>query len=346
MSLCWFGWYNLNRISDSIALPTPRQPVTIRFRCSCEKQLAVEDQHAGKTVVCPGCRTRVRIPEPELDGSEDFELVEDEENPPADQEPVQKGKHKKSAESEAAPVEEVEAPKKKKKKKRKRTKRQESGIVGMYMAQALEMEEREKALSEQYTLFGWPEWVWGLIFCGFGVFGSGIAIGIIALQGYPLVALGMAAALGIAVPFGLVVLTISIFLSSMIGVGVNFGDIRATIPKSIGLVFVVTMISFIPFVGWIIAIPIWWLGLMFIFDLEMWETRVVFIINWGVNIVLKILILTMIVAAISKKVDQVTTPDPPSKSAPTTPNETKPDDFTDDNEDPTPPPAVKPGRRR
>jgi len=317
--------------------------VTIRFRCSCEKQLAVEDQHAGKLVVCPACQVRVRIPQPEQEESVDFEIVEDEENSPAaDQEAVQEGKQQKSTASDAASVTETEAPKKKKKKKRKRSTKGESGIVGLYMAQAREIEEREQALSERHTLFGWPEWVWGIIFCCFGVFGSGIALGVIALKGYPLIALGLAVSLVVAVPFGLVVLAISLFLSSMIGIGIDFGDVRATIPKAIGLIFVVTMISFIPFVGWIIAIPIWWLGLMFIFDLEMWETRAVFIINFGVNIVLKIMILTVIVAAISKKVDQATSPDPGNA----VPKETEPHNLSDDEEDATPPPAAPPRRRR
>lgn len=44
----------------------------IRFACSgCEKKLSVRDELAGRTAVCPSCKTKVRIPHPETAGEDD-----------------------------------------------------------------------------------------------------------------------------------------------------------------------------------------------------------------------------------------------------------------------------------
>ena len=36
--------------------------MSIQFRCSCGKQLRVEDQFAGRKVLCPACKAQVLVP--------------------------------------------------------------------------------------------------------------------------------------------------------------------------------------------------------------------------------------------------------------------------------------------
>ena len=318
----------------------------MNIQCSCGKLLEVEDRHAESQLTCPECLGRVKIPQPEHDWTNDIELVNDHENAPAaGQEPGQGEPETEISPRRTGPVQSVlaDAPKKKKKKTPKPAIREESGIAGRSRAEARAREEKERAPYYHRPLFGWPGWVWGSVLGGVGVVGSGIALGIIAATDSPSDALRMATALAVSVPVGLIILAVSIFISNMIGAGIEVGDLRATIPMVIGLLCVSTMIIFImPFLGWFIGIPVWWLGLMRIFHLDLWETRVLFIINWGCQRIVKLLIVAIVISGTSKKAAEVPSHD--SGNAPQM--QTKRDDLSSHIDESKPPPAAQPGRRR
>jgi hypothetical protein len=79
-----------------------------------------------------------------------------------------------------------------------------------------------------------------------------------------------------------VILIISMFITSAIGGGVDFGQVHIVLAKAIPLLIVVNLLQLVPF-GIVLSIPIWWIGLMVLFRLDFWEVRTLVAINWGLN---------------------------------------------------------------
>jgi hypothetical protein len=144
-----------------------------------------------------------------------------------------------------------------------------------------------------------PDWAWATGGCLLAVVVAAVVLLGVGLSGRFFLAAGLGTALVVAVPVGLVILIVSMFISSAVSGGIDFGDVRVAVPKAVGLLTVVSLIGFIPFIGWFIAIPVWFVGLMNLFFLDIWETRVLFIINWGVNTLFKLFVLAVIVNAVS-----------------------------------------------
>jgi|SRR5579885_2855469 hypothetical protein len=100
--------------------------------------------------------------------------------------------------------------------------------------------------------------------------------------------LGFAILLTISV----VVLIISMFITSALGGGVEFGEVHIVLAKAIPLLIVVTLLELAPY-GSLIAIPVWWFGLMLLFRLDFWEVRILVFVNWGLNALAYYALLTM-----------------------------------------------------
>ncbi len=75
----------------------------IRFPCpGCEKKLSVKDELAGRVAVCPNCKTKVRVPQPETT-ADDAGKQEETAPPPAS--PMKSGRPRRPKEGEGeAPV--------------------------------------------------------------------------------------------------------------------------------------------------------------------------------------------------------------------------------------------------
>ena len=87
---------------------------------------------------------------------------------------------------------------------------------------------------------------------------------------------------GVLMPVTLVIFFVSMFISSAIAGGIDFGDLRTAIPKAMFLLIPVNFISVLMFgwVGFIITLPILLLGFIVLFGLDPWEARFVVLINW------------------------------------------------------------------
>jgi uncharacterized protein involved in response to NO len=83
------------------------------------------------------------------------------------------------------------------------------------------------------------------------------------------------------------------FISAAIVGGMEFGEIHLVIPKAMGLLIVVNIIAFVPF-GWIPSLIVMAVGCMLVFQLEIWEARVLV----GVNVVLNVLVWYLIIPGI------------------------------------------------
>src|SRR5262249_6255981 len=125
-----------------------------------------------------------------------------------------------------------------------------------------------------------PWWVWGAL-AGTFVLLMGLVSAALIHAGYTLLLIAFSVGLAIGLVVSTVILVISLFIASAVLGGVDFGEAHVAIPKAGALLFVVSLIQLIPFVGWILAIPVWWLGLMGLFELDFVETRTLVIINWG-----------------------------------------------------------------
>jgi hypothetical protein len=94
--------------------------------------------------------------------------------------------------------------------------------------------------------------------------------------------------------FGLATLTLlfSMIVASRLAGGIDFGAPSSVIPRGAGLLAVVTAINFLD-CGVLLAGPVWFFGLMFLFHLDHRQTRTLTQINWGMNLVWKLLLLAL-----------------------------------------------------
>ena len=89
------------------------------------------------------------------------------------------------------------------------------------------------------------------------------------------------------------VLIISMFITSAWGGGVEFGQVHIVLAKAIPLLIIVALLELVPF-GIILAIPVWWFGLMLLFRLDFWEVRTLVLINYGLNTLAYFALLAML----------------------------------------------------
>lgn len=257
---------------------------------SCTGKYKVPDQHAGKRIKCPKCSSPVTVPAappaakktaPITARKPAAETVK-ETPPPAkrktvkvppppqaptpesepEMEPVSQAAEE-SAEEERPRVEE------RPKKKKRRKKPKEANNTWMY-------------------------WAGGV---GVGLIAAIIAMIAIANSGHKEQVIAYAVGLAIMVPISTVILIISMFVASALGGGIDFGPAGPAIIKTICLLVAVNLVGMVPF-GSILVFPIWLLGLMYLFDLDLWECRFLIFINWFLNWIAKIFLFALILSLI------------------------------------------------
>src|SRR5262245_16933522 len=82
-----------------------------------------------------------------------------------------------------------------------------------------------------------------------------------------------------------VILVVSMLLTSSFMGGVEFGETHTAVAKGAALLLVVNAVALIPTVGIWLTLPIWWGGLMLLFNIDFWEARTLVVINWALNLV-------------------------------------------------------------
>jgi hypothetical protein len=85
-----------------------------------------------------------------------------------------------------------------------------------------------------------------------------------------------------------IILVASMFISSAIAGGIDFGDAFTAIPKSLFLLAPINLLYLLPlagigFIRFFLVLPIWTIGLMTLFRLDLWEARFLIFINWLLN---------------------------------------------------------------
>lgn len=288
------------------ARPTDPQPKPKPRPAEAADYEVVEDEAPPQ----PRRRTPPR-PEPEDPG---FEVVEDEEPPrrpsrrtaPVEAEPVEEEEverprrtRRPSDQAEAEPAEDGEEERPRKKKKKKKRRQQEEGETAA--------------------------WVWWA--CGLAALVFLVVLGLVgaAFAGYKAEAVIVAVELAIMVPVSMVILIVSMLLSSSLAGGINFGEVHLGLLKAAILIIVVDLVTLLPLGGYL-AFPVWLFGLMYLYDLDLWEARFLVAVNWALNFVFKWLMLALIIAMLMKgKLD----PDALDFHAPARPAATQEDKALD-----------------
>jgi hypothetical protein len=86
----------------------------------------------------------------------------------------------------------------------------------------------------------------------------------------------------ILMPVTLVIFFVSMFISSAIAGGIDFGDVKTAIPKALFLLAPVNFINVLLFgwAGFFLTLPVMVIGFIILFGLDLWEARFVVLINW------------------------------------------------------------------
>jgi hypothetical protein len=95
--------------------------------------------------------------------------------------------------------------------------------------------------------------------------------------------------------FALATLTLvfSAIVASRLAGGIDFGSPGSVVARGAGLLAVVTAINSFD-CGILLAGPVWYFGLMFLFQLDKRQTRILTKVNWGMNLVWKLLLLVLL----------------------------------------------------
>jgi hypothetical protein len=237
----------------------------------CGSQLKLPDTFAGRRGRCPRCASVFDLataaeaaPAPRRALAPRTAVTDQAPRPPAAAE---------DRRPDAAQATE-EAPRRKKKKRKK--KEMESGV---------------------------PTWVWWLL-GGSGAAVCMLAFFIVMFLTMRTEALAYFIILLVLLPISTVIFIVSMFISSAVGGGIDFGDARVAIPKAIALIMIVNTVGLTcgvasGFGGFLMTGPVWLFGLMGLFRLDLWEARLVVAINWGLNCVARMILVSVVVTLLT-----------------------------------------------
>jgi hypothetical protein len=154
---------------------------------------------------------------------------------------------------------------------------------------------RERSSSGSGQAWLWARWIVAAIV--YIVIGSGIAIHMVA-TGHVEELILDAISWAVMMPISLVLFFLSMFIGSAIAGGIDFGDIRTAIPKAFFLLAPINAFYalFQWYIGFFAAAPFWIFGLMLLFELDIWESWFMVVINWFLNVGANVLTVLIVIA--------------------------------------------------
>jgi hypothetical protein len=179
-----------------------------------------------------------------------------------------------------------------------------------------ESPRKKKRKRKRRKAESFPAWVWWLAAAGVGTVGVFTAV-LIAVTALKQSALGFVIGLVILMPISMGIMVLSMYITSALGGGVDFGDARVAIPKAAALLFVINAINLSDcgMGGYWVTLPFWIFGLMILFRLDFWEAKIMFLVNWGFGCILRWVALGLLVSAATHMHDH---PDQYRKKGPST----------------------------
>jgi hypothetical protein len=305
--------------------------MAIEYQCrSCQCILRVHDVYAGRKAKCPKCGEIVIVPGRAAQAAHAPRLAEVAASKRREEEPVVRSANKqerrkravasvqKSArEKDGVILDAISSPDEPKARQApvyspKRPAAPSQEIAGDDALEPDVSEEiprpkrrkRKRPKPQAASLFGndsptYLRWVIALAAygaCGMAIVGWMIASG----QVVPLLFGGILWC--VMMVLSVAILIVSMFISSALAGGIDYGDFFTAIAKSFFLLAPINLLSLLSleglgFLRWFLVLPIWVFGLMALFSLDFWEARFLIFINWFLNLGAKVL-LFMLVASI------------------------------------------------
>jgi hypothetical protein len=159
--------------------------------------------------------------------------------------------------------------------------------------------------------FSWMPWVVGAV-----IVVSAVAVAaVLNLQaGHGEFLLRRGLELAIMLPISTVILLASMIISTG---GFDFGDPRTALLKVPALLIVVNLVNLLAFpCGIVFAFPLWLFGLMWLFDLDLWEAKFLLLINFILNSLVRYFFLGLILTALMHGGKDKELPDQPEDRTP------------------------------
>jgi hypothetical protein len=165
-----------------------------------------------------------------------------------------------------------------------------------------QLKKKKKKKSKKLEETSVPPWMWIVGGLGALVTISGVIIGLWMMLKMnnggekPINWAFVAVHFGIGVPISLVILVVSMFVSSALGGGIDFGEAKTAIIGGLFLVIIVNLVELIPGAGFYLTFPVWLIGFMAIFGLDPWEARFLLFINWVFNYIIGMFVIAAILS--------------------------------------------------
>jgi hypothetical protein len=270
----------------------------------CGTKLKIPDEFKRKQARCPKCGELVTLPEPaDADDEVEQEPRGARRAAPAPPEPRRAAR--------AAEDQDARRP--------RRSVAQENDDDRPRRRRSADEEHEEEAAPERPRVKrrrkrrpaaeseGMPQWVWlwaALVGYVFVLVLVGVALSA-AGHGFLVAVYGIA--LAILVPASLLILILSMFISSAIAGGIDFGEVHIVIPKALLLLLIVDTVAAFPVESRVASLllsaatlVIWLVGLMYFFNLDFSEARILVGVNWVLNFLVHWLIFMAILSVIMR----------------------------------------------
>jgi hypothetical protein len=98
----------------------------------------------------------------------------------------------------------------------------------------------------------------------------------------------------LGVLFAVPILLVAMVITSKLGGGIDFGNVGMVILKSLPVLAIAHALWMIPF-GFVLALIAMMIGFMIVFRMDLWEARMLVVVNWALNFGLRL----ALVAALS-----------------------------------------------
>jgi hypothetical protein len=105
----------------------------------------------------------------------------------------------------------------------------------------------------------------------------------------------------ISVPASTVLFFVAMYLSSIIFGAMEMGNLRVAVVKAFILLIFVNMASLVQGqVGAFVTLPVWIIGLLGLFRLDMWEAGILLFMNWLLNYGLRFLLMGIVLQSLMR----------------------------------------------
>ncbi len=94
----------------------------------------------------------------------------------------------------------------------------------------------------------------------------------------------------IALACSVIILIVSMLVTNRIWGGVDFGPLKSVILKGGGLLIAVNLVALIPGFGGLLVLAVWFIGLMLLFKLDLWQTFTLVVVNGVLNFLVRMML--------------------------------------------------------